>query len=113
MDNRASARIHEPRDDGAAFDREFLQRVIEVQPIDADARAERVEQHGLQHTAVDRDLRPAVARGESAWLAPDRLATLRVVRKGFAAHARGIDRGREFELGQLANRVRQQVDADA
>ena len=45
--------------------------VAEVQALGPDPRDERVEQHLLEHAAVDRELRPRVARGEAARLAPD------------------------------------------
>src|SRR5512135_1065691 len=46
----------------------------QVQALLPDARPERFEEHGLQVSAVDRELRPRVACVAAQWLAPDELA---------------------------------------
>jgi hypothetical protein len=68
-----------------------------VQAIRTDARAERIEQHAMQVAAMDRELRPFVARIASGRLAVDELAEA-VVETGFARGDR--------DLRQAAPRVR-------
>ena len=72
-----------------------------------------IEQDLLQRAAMDRELRPFVAGLDPARLAPDRLAVLGKIRKFPGAHAGRVEPVEQAEFDQLANRVRQHVDADA
>ncbi|MCY1226542.1 hypothetical protein D9M72_387770 [compost metagenome] len=81
---------------------------IRTQPLGHGA----MQQH-LELAAMDRELRPVVARRQPARFMPDALAQLVVV-----GERRGLDRDpgqrvAQAELGQDAYRVRQQVDAHA
>ena len=87
--------------------------MAEPQRIVAEPLADGVGERELQLTAMDRDLRPLVARLAAARLAPDRLAEAVEVRERRRRDALALDAVREAELGELAHRVRQQVDADA
>ena len=83
-----------------------------------DARRAEPREHGAmedpeQLAAVDGELRPAVAGGQAARLAPDPLPVPGVEDELGGGDA---DRGQvveEAELGQLAHGVGQDVDADA
>ena len=72
-----------------------------------------VEQHALQLAAVDRVLRPAVPGATAARLAADAVAEAVVVGELRGRHRDGLERLGEAELGQLADRVGEEVDAGA
>ena len=78
----------------------------------ADLLVERVQQHLLQHAAVDRELRPRVAGGGAAWLAPDLTTVARAVHEARRLDRPAAERRQDAERVELAHRVREQVDAD-
>ena len=71
-----------------------------------------VEQ-ALQPATVDRELRPGIARLEPARLCPDPLPELIAVDQLPGSYAGGVELFEQAEFGQLLDRMRQQVDADA
>src|ERR1700730_7866218 len=62
---------------------------------------------------MDRKLRPFVTGLDAARLAPDRPAVLGEIRELLGAHAGCVKLTEQAEFDQLANRMRQHVDADA
>ena len=80
--------------------------------VGAEPRHHGTMQHPEQFAAVDRQLRPAIAGGESARLAPDALAVLGVVHDLGGGDGEREQFVEQSELGQLAHGVRQEVDAD-
>ena len=81
--------------------------------LGAEPFARRGEQDHLQLAPVDGELRPVVARGETARLRPDELAVLRVIRQFRGRNRRRGEPVGQPKLGQFAHRVRQGIDADA
>ena len=75
-------------------------------------------QHGLveylqQLTAMNRELGPVIARGAAARLGPDALAVFGVEDQLAGGNADRGEAVQQTKFGQLANRMRQDVDADA
>jgi hypothetical protein len=75
--------------------------------------ADRRQQDHLQLAAVDGVLRPGVAEAATARLAPDEAAAGVEMRLLGGGDAGRLELPAQSELGELAHRVRQQVDADA
>jgi hypothetical protein len=71
------------------------------------------QQDFMQPAARDRNLRPAVTGGPAARLGPDQLAVLVVERKLLRKDAGLGQRVAQAERGQLAHRIRLQIDAVA
>ena len=74
---------------------------------------ERVQQHLLQRAAVDRELRPRVAGGDTAWLPPDLPTVTRAVHEAGRLDRAAAQWRQDAERVELAHRVREQVDPDA
>ena len=72
-----------------------------------------IPQQRLQPPTVDRKLRHVVPGVRPARLGPDRLAQVVGIRELPGAYAGGIQPGQQAEGGQLADAMRQGVDADA
>lgn len=70
-------------------------------------------QDAEQLATMDRNLGPAVAHGHPEWLAPDLLATTREVDVLGGGDADGGEGGEQPQLGQLAHRMREEVDPHA
>ena len=68
---------------------------------------------GLLASAVGGELRRVVAGMQAARLRPDRLPQVVHVGQAPGADCHGVELRQQAELGQLADRVRQDVDADA
>ena len=79
----------------------------------AEPRPHRLVDHGLQSSAMDRELRDVVAGVEAARLAPDLLPEPVGVEQLVGADRDRIEPVEQAELGQLFDGVRQRVDADA
>ena len=92
---------------------EALEREAARDDVRAQALLHGAQQQHLQLAAMDRDLRPAVAGGAPARLAVDAAAEAVVVDELLRRDAGGLDLLAEPELGELADGVRQQVDAGA
>ena len=92
---------------------EARQRQAAAHRAGSEAVAHRAEQHALQLAAVNRVLRPAVARRAAARLAVDAIAETVVVDELGGGDRACLERLAQSELGQLADGVRKQVDAGA
>ena len=105
--------VHELAPDAVGLLPEARQMVAGVDARGAEPFEHGPMEHPKQLAAVDGELRPAVAGGQAARLAPDPLAVLGVVGEFGGGDA---DRGqlvKQTELRQLARRVGHHVDADA
>ena len=69
--------------------------------------------HALQPAAMNRELRHVVAGIEPTRLAPDFLAMAIEVIQLVGANRDGVERIEQAEARELADRMRQRVDADA
>src|SRR5205085_8002168 len=79
----------------------------------ADTRAHRVIDHALQPPAMDGELRHIIAGVGAARLAPDLLAEAVGVDELMGPDRRRIEPLEQTERGQLLDRMRQRIDADA
>ena len=79
----------------------------------AEAIDDRIAEHALQRTAVDRELRDRVTRVGPAKLMPDSLPEAVRVDQLVGPHPDRIEPLEQAERAQLADRVRQRVDPDA
>ncbi len=109
----AGAAVGEMGGDAALVLHEAGERKARSHRSGAESLQHRIVQHPLQATAVDRELRHRVAGVDAARLAPHLLALAVEVDEFARAHAHPVERGEEADLGKLADRVRQRVDADA
>ena len=82
-----------------------------VDAVGADLGERSGMQDRVQYAAMDGDLRPPIARREATRLVPDRLAALGEVRQRRRGQAVGGEVVGQAERVELADRVRQQVDA--
>src|SRR5712691_7635243 len=80
--------------------------------VRADARADRVVEHGVQVGAMERVVGKLVAGAAPAGLAVDQLAVLVEERELTRLDADARDRFAEPQLEQPAHRVREKIDAD-
>src|SRR5262249_39020253 len=78
-----------------------------------EPRAHRLIDQGLQPATMDGELRHLVAGVEAAQLAPDLLPEAIGVEQFVGADADRIEPLEQPELGELLDRVRKRVDADA
>jgi hypothetical protein len=81
--------------------------------VGAQPLAHRIQQHRVQVAAMDRVLRPVVARGGARRFAEHQLAVGVEEHRLLRAHPDGVERGQQAQLAELARRMRQQVDAHA
>lgn len=79
--------------------------VAALHAVGAQALQGFVQQHRLQVAAVDRVLRPVVARVLAGGLAEHQLAVLGEEDRLLRAHAHGVERVEQAQLGQLAHRM--------
>jgi hypothetical protein len=79
----------------------------------AEPLAHRVEQHRLQHAAMDRELRPIVAGEAPAGLRPDQASALGEIGDLLGPDTDCLELGFQPHLEKLAHRMRLDVDADA
>ena len=108
----AGGAVEELRGDAALVLLEGDEMAPGADALGAERRARRVLQDHQQIAAVDRILRPGIAGGAAARLAPDELPVPVVV-----GERRGLDRGvgerpAEAQLDQLAHRVGLKIDPE-
>jgi hypothetical protein len=106
-------RIGEVDGDAARVLRHAGAAVVADDAVRAQALERLFEQHRLQVAAVDRELRPVVARMFARCFLEDQLAVLGEEDRLLRAHAHRVELRQQAELGQLAHRMRQQVHAHA
>jgi len=71
------------------------------------------EEHFVQLASMNADLRHVVAGVGASWFSPNDLAEAVGVNQLASAYPGGIEGRQQAERGELARRVRQQVDSDA
>ena len=108
--DRAGRGVH---DDAVGAVPEVGYAATGVYRVGAETCTHRVEQHHLQPPTVHRQLRVGVARGQSAGFGEQQLAAMGVEADRRRGRGHGGQRVTEAELGEFADRVRQQVDPDS
>jgi len=106
-------RIGEVNGDAARILRHARAAAVADHAVGAQASERLFEQHSLQIAAVDRELRPVVARMLARGFLKDQLAVFGEEDRLLRAHTHRVELRQQAEFGQLAHRMRQQVHAHA
>jgi hypothetical protein len=104
--------VHEIGPHTARILAEARQMVAGVHALGAETFDHRAMEHAKQLAAVNGELRPAIAGGNAARLAPDPLAVFGVVGELRGRDPNGVQLVEQAELRELACRVRKHVDPD-
>ena len=87
--------------------------VAEADGIVAQALLHRAGQQQLEFAAMNRNLRPAIAGGDAARLAPDRSAPFVAIKKLVDFHARAAKLVEQSQFREFPRGMRQHIDAHA
>ena len=105
--------VEEMRDHAALVLRERAEPATGVDGLLAQPLLDGAMDDALQASAMDRELRHVVTGIEAARLAPDFLAVTVEIIQLVGANRGGVEPVQQAKAGQLADRMRQGVDADA